>query len=267
MTAFTSFIFLGIIAYLIIYCCTYWLQDYFIFRPKHLAKTHTYHFAQKFEEIWWDTEEGGKINGLWFTCEAPKGLILYFHGNADNLERWGKHAQEFLQHNFDVVMMDYRGFGKSSGVKSEALFHEDALTIYEWAAKHYSTEKIIPMGRSIGSGMACQLAATVQPPFLILETPFYSMPSLFYSYYAFLPVIFSFKYKFRNDLALLKTNCPILIFHGTYDYVVPYFHAKKLARLLGERATLITLPRGFHKGLGAFPLYQQKLKEALEGVN
>lgn len=264
MTATFTFLIFLLLAYFVIHCCTYWLQDYFIFRPKTLPQNFEYQFSQPFQEVWWDTPEHGSINGLWFTCPNPKGLILYFHGNADHLERWGKHAPEFSQHNFDVVFMDYRGFGKSKGKRNEAILHSDARFIYDWATQHYAPERIILMGRSIGSGIASHLASKVQPPFLILETPFYSMPSLFYSYYAFLPVIFQFKYKFRNDLALKKTNCPILVFHGTYDYVVPYFHAKKLLRLLGNRVTLVTLPKGFHKGLGEFPLYQQKLKEALE---
>lgn len=250
-------------SYIITNLCTYFLQEYFIFRPKKLAANFQYTFEDNFEEIWIETPDNAKINGLWFKRENPKGLILYFHGNADNLVRWGKHSREFLDNGYDILMIDYRGFGKSIGKKTEKLLHSDARLAYDFAAKYYDTNQIILMGRSMGSGIASKLAANVQPPLLILETPFYSIIDLFYTYYPFSPRIFWFKYQFRNDIWLQKVNCPILIFHGTWDYVVPYIHAKKLNKLLGSKAKLVTLVHGFHKGLGEFPLYKEALRKVL----
>lgn len=236
----------------------YW-QDIFIFRPKTLPKN--FHFQADFplEEITLTASEGGELNGLLLKNKAPKGLILYFHGNSGSLQRWEKIMEELLPLGWDILIFDYRGYGKSTGRRDEKLMFKDAHLMYDWAKEKYTPNNIIIYGRSIGSAMATYLASEVQPPKLILETPFVSMPDLFYSYYPFLPHIFSFKYQFRSDIYIQKVKCPILIFHGTKDIVVPYSQGIKLHHLAGNKAELITFVGGNHHNCMTFPVFWGKI--------
>lgn len=240
----------------------YW-QDIFIFRPKTLPKN--FHFSADFpmEEINLVASEGGELNGLLLKNKNPKGLMLYFHGNAGSLQRWEKIMEELLPLGWDILIFDYRGYGKSTGRRDEKLMFKDAHLMYDWAKKYYLPENIIIYGRSIGSAMASYLASEVQPPKLVLETPFLSMSALFYSYYPFIPPIFSFKYQFRSDIYIQKVKCPILMFHGTKDRVVPYSQGIKLHQLAGNKAELVTFVGGNHHNCMTYPLFWDKIKSFL----
>src|SRR6185295_5988752 len=89
-----------------------------------------------------------------------------------NLQRWGNYAEDMTQLGYEVVMMDYRGYGKSTGSPTEQFLYEDAALLYQWAVAKTGPVRIIIYGRSLGTPIASNLAASVQPEILILETPF-----------------------------------------------------------------------------------------------
>lgn len=237
--------------------------EYFLFHPKKLPEDFTFDFPGNFTEFFLKTEEQTEINGLWFREENSRGLILYFHGNADNLIRWGKHAGDFRACGYDTMMIDYRGFGKSTGEPSEAAFHHDAERFYEYAIQHYSPENITIYGRSLGSAIATRLAAHVPSERLILETPFYNLPELLLHYLPWFGDKIPREYDFRSDIFIQQVTCPITIFHGTRDLVVPYSEGRKFVGLLGEKVKFHTIEGGGHKNLSDFPEYHQALGEAL----
>ena len=98
------------------------LQQYFIFQPVVLEQNYRFFFENNFKEVNLKANDGGIINALHFKEENAKGVILYFHGNAGNLVRWGELNDEFRKHGYDLFIMDYRGFGKSKGVQNEKHF-------------------------------------------------------------------------------------------------------------------------------------------------
>lgn len=239
------------------------LQQYFIFQPVVLEQNYQFFFENNFQEVNLKANDGGIINALHFKEENAKGVILYFHGNAGNLVRWGELNDEFRIHGYDLFIMDYRGFGKSKGTQNEKAFFEDAIRCYQYLTDYYSNDEIIIYGRSMGSGPASYLASKISVKHLILETPFYSMAGLFQSYYPILPNLFSFKFKFKNFKYLKQVKYPITIFHGTNDFVVPYAGAKKLQESLKESDEYITIEGGTHNDLNIFHAYQSKLSEIL----
>ncbi|MBK7872563.1 MAG: alpha/beta fold hydrolase [Saprospiraceae bacterium] len=244
---------------------TYPLQDYFIFRPKKLQSTYQFSFPPEAEEIFLETPHHGKINALHFRASSnAKGVVLYFHGNADNLARWGHLHLFFAQFNYDYFVYDYRGFGKSKGPRNEQIMYEDASAIFAYLTKHYSLDQIVIFGRSMGSAFACKIAAENRVKALILETPFSSMKNLFYTYYPFLPKIFIFKYRFPNKKYLTEVQCPVHIFQGTKDWVVPYTCAARLKSCLKINDTFITIPEGKHNNLISFDIYSQKIEAILK---
>jgi uncharacterized protein len=232
------------------------VPEWFIFHPEPLPQGHVFRFEQPFEEVWLEPESNARIHGLWFRQEQPQGLILYFHGNAGSLDRWGQYAADFTRLGYEVMMIDYRTFGKSTGPLSEGALHRDAFSAYRFARQHFKAEEIVLYGRSLGSGIATQLAAAVPARMLILETPFFNLRDVMQSY---LPLMgrgaFPHAYGFRSDLFIQQVEIPIHIFHGTRDGVVPYREGYRFQELLQDRVDFLTLPGGGHHDLAQFPAY------------
>jgi uncharacterized protein len=242
-------------------------QEKFLFRNTKLAMDYQYEFKEDFQEMWFTPEANVKINALYFNTNSSKrkGLIVYFHGNADDLRRWGKHAIDFTKNDYDILMIDYRQFGKSTGELSEKALHSDAAYVYEWAKKRFPENQIIVYGRSLGTGIATRLAADNKPKMLLLETPYFNLSDVVNSYFPLIPYNAILKYQFRTDLIIKKVQCQIHFFHGTKDAVVPYKSSLKLAALLDKKPSeiLTTIPNGEHKNLGEFQEYHTALDSLL----
>ncbi|MDQ3292675.1 MAG: alpha/beta hydrolase [Bacteroidota bacterium] len=243
----------------------YSLQDRLIFFPEILTRDYKFSFNNPFQEVFLKTSDEAEIHALHFRAKTPKGVILYFHGNAGSLRSWGDLADDFLPYNYDFFVVDYRGFGKSTGTRTEAALHQDAQLVYQHLAKEYAEGNIIVFGRSIGTGIAVPVAAQNKPKCLILETPFFNFTDVAKTHYSFLPVTLLLKYTFPSDEWIQKVNCPIYIFHGTSDNVVPYSSGKKLARIADPAKTkFITIPNGNHNDLSNYQQYQQALQTILQ---
>ena len=94
----------------------YFFQDKFIFiNGKKLDKNDPYQFAKTFEEVFIETPNNNEINALHFTLINPKGIVLFCHGNKGNLSKWGHRVSYFLAYNYEVLVFDYRSYGKSTG--------------------------------------------------------------------------------------------------------------------------------------------------------
>lgn len=238
------------------------LQDLFIFRPVKLKEDHTFQFRLNFTEHFINSSHGGKINILWFRDPGTKRpLIFYCHGNSSNIQSWGEVAERYHELGFDVIIYDFRGFGKSKGRRNESTFIDDAHAVFQFAMEHYTPKETFIYGRSMGTGVATLLAKEYDPALLVLETPYYSIPELFKSYYPFLPKwMFVFKYVFPTNDWIQKVACPTYIFQGTRDTVVPYRCAVKLKPLMPEPANFITISGGKHSNLKEFPEFSENIK-------
>ena len=253
---------------LLIYAFTvimiHFLQEKMIFLPTKLPINHEYSFVHDFEEVNLSTEEGYSLNAIHFKKVSPKGLILYFHGNAGDLSRWGDIATFFVDRGYDVLVMDYRTFGKSTGELSEQALHEDAQLFYDYVLKQYEEEQISLYGRSLGTGIATKLASGNKPNKLILETPYYSLLDVAHNRFPFLPVKWLMKYKLPSNEYIQEVTCPISIFHGTDDKVVSYDSGKRLFESIPtKKKTLYTIDGGNHNNLVQFNDYLTGMEEVL----
>lgn len=243
----------------------YLLQDSIIFQPSYLPKEYTFKFEQPYNEYFINTNDGQSLNVLLFKTQQPsKGLILYFHGNADDLQRWGKYSVDFTSLGYDVLMPDYRGYGKSTGKPSELDFYNDAEVVLEWCSKNLTYNRLIIYGRSLGSAVASNLASKVNPDLLILETPFDDLHGVVYPPIKPLLWFLPLHSIFPNNVFLQQVSCRKVIFHGTDDWVVPFSSALRLKRLLSEHDQFVVIDRGGHKNLREFLQYHEALKTALQ---
>lgn len=244
----------------------YWaLQEKFIFVRFPLPQQYRFNFRQPFEELWLDRPDGARLHALHFTVQDPQGAVLYLHGNTGSLRRWGKRASRFTTARHAVLMPDYRGYGKSTGKLSEAALHADALAWYDRLAAQYGAEHVVVYGRSLGTGMAVPVAAARTPRALVLESPYANFLDVARHYLAILPYRLLLRYRFRSDRAIKGVKCPVYIFHGKRDPLVPYSSALRLYAAIPVMVhrELITFPQGFHSDLAGYPRFRRKLRGIL----
>ena len=253
-----------ILLYFIICLVLYFKQEKIIFYPTLLADDYKFSEYQGFEEYNFDMPNGNRIHALYFKVDQPKGIVLYFHGNAGSLEKWGYAAQDFTRRNYAVLMPDYPTYGKSKGTLKEAYFYQDAAYLYTHLQEKYPHTAILVYGRSLGTGIACELASKKNPSQLILETPYFNFIEMGKEKLGFLPVKYLLKYHFRSDLSIKEVQCPIHIFHGTNDELIPYKQALRLAALSIQKNILTTIQGGGHNDLGRFEAFQKGLDLLLE---
>lgn len=264
-------IILVVIIYIILCIVAYYVQERFIFKPEKLDKDFQFSYqgiADKFEELNFETEKGVNINGIRFYHDDPKGLLLYFHGNTRSIKGWSKYAKDFTRSGYDVLMIDYRGFGKSTGKRSETNMNIDSQFIYNrMRAKFgYKEENMVIYGRSLGSGFACKLASNNKPKMLILDAPYYSFSHLTNRFLPFMPVAMILRFSIRTDIWIRYVHCPIFIIHGTKDWLIPYSSSVRLKNLVPLKARLVPIYGGGHNNLPSFPEYHQKVEEILDGT-
>lgn len=254
--------------YALVFASAVIFQKKIAFWNKPLPADYQYQFSIPFEENTLISEGKFACNYLYFKTDSVnrKGVVLYFHGNADNLARWGKYAGDFTRNGYDVLMMDYPQFGKSTGKLTEENLNAVAKTFYETLKHKFPENQIVVYGRSLGTGIAAKLASEENPRLLLLETPYYSLPAVGKSHFPLLPYELINKVQFHTDRCIRAVRCPIHLFHGTDDGIVPYEHSLRLAALLKREPAeiLTTIPSGKHKNLATFPAYHAALDSVLK---
>jgi uncharacterized protein len=242
-----------------------YLQEKFIFHPEPLASDYVFQFDQPFEELKIPINITDTMSVVQFTVpdSLQKGVVLYFHGNMRNIIRYADYAKIFTAKGYAVWMMDYPGFGKARGQRTEQRMNNDAEQLYKMARVKFGADSILIYGKSFGTGVAVQLAAARVCHRLILETPYLSIPDLFRSYAPIYPCDHMSIFKFRSNEAIGKVLAPITIFHGTDDGVVSFKQGKKLIELCKTADELVVLPEATHNNCMDQPLMIRKLDSLL----
>jgi len=242
----------------------YFIQDRFIFKPEKLPADFQFRYDIPFNELNFDVSPGVRINGLHFYRKDPKGLILYFHGNTRSIKGWAKYARDFYRYDYDVVLVDYRGFGKSTGKRNEKDMLNDMQFVYDSLIKQYPEHHIIVYGRSIGSGFATKIASDNKPRYLILDSPYYNFRIVVERFLPVLPVRYVLRYHLRTDKWIRHVNCHTYIIHGTKDRLIPIRHSERLQAINPHKITLIRIVGGRHNNLPSFPEYHNFIRDILK---
>ncbi|HRP30935.1 MAG TPA: alpha/beta hydrolase [Agriterribacter sp.] len=255
------YIIVGLIAFAIL---LYFVQDQFIFKPEKLPADFEFHYDAPFKELFFDVEPDVRINGLHFFVNNPLGLVLYFHGNSRSIKGWAKYARDFYRYQYDVVLVDYRGFGKSTGKRSEAKMLNDMQFVYSRLAERYPEHHILVYGRSLGSGFAAKVASENKPRYLILDAPFYNFQKVVERFLPILPIKYVLRYRLRTNKWIRRVNCHTYIIHGTKDRLIPIRHSEKLQQINPNKITLIRIVGGGHNNLPSFPEYHNFIRDILK---
>jgi hypothetical protein len=183
--------------------------------------------GRPFEDVFIPVERGQSVNAWYFPApNASSPVVLVCHGNAGNISDRLDLATLLLEAGAGVLLLDYRGYGRSDGNPGEENTYRDALAAYHWlAGKGLAGSNIIAYGESLGGGVAAELALREKVGGLILQSTFTSMTDLGAEIYPWLPVrlISTIKYNTRAKLPLLRV--PVLILHSRQDDLIPFHHA------------------------------------------
>ncbi len=242
----------------------YYVQEYFLFKPEKLPADFKFSYDNlDFDEYQMRIKPGVSISALRFKAKDPVGLVLYLKGNSRSIKGWGKFAIDFLRYNYDVIMIDYRGFGKSTGRRSQQGIKNDLQLAYDKIASLLDEKFIVIYGRSMGSGFATKLASTNNPRMLILDAPYYSMAKSTGRYLPFLPMSLLLRFPIPTYKWIKHVKCPIHIIHGTKDRLIPFTSSIKLAAINPQLTRLHPIIGGGHNSLHTFESYHETLGQIL----
>ena len=253
---------LAALAYAAVLGALYFKQERLIFPGRPLAADFQFRFDQKFEEVRIPVP-GATLDALHFMQDQPRGLVFFLHGNAGNLQTWTTGIEFYRRVNYDLFILDYRGYGKSTGaIESEAQLDADVRAAWDAIAARYRGKPIVIYGRSLGTGLAAKLAATVNAQLLVLVSPYTSLVAAAKDEYPFAPE-WLLKYPLRTDEVIGSVKMPIVLLHGSEDRRIPLAHSQRLAALAHPPAELIVVEGAGHNDIHRFPGYLDALAARL----
>lgn len=208
---------------------------------------------------------GARLSTLHLRLSNPHGVMLFLHGNGGNLANWFVNPGLFRSANFDLFMLDYRGYGKSTGrIESEAQLHADVLAAWEQLAPQYRGKRVVIYGRSLGTALAAHLAARLQPDLTVLVSPYRSMGALTAEFYPWVPqALLRYPLRTQDDVAKIKS--PLLLVHGENDTLIAPRHSDAL-HAIAPHAQLLRVAQAGHNDLQDYDAYVSGLTAALAAV-
>ena len=207
--------------------------------------------ASELQPIWLDNA-GQKIK-IWKGTTESKTALLYFGGNAEDVLQ-SRAQLELIYPDFSLYLMNYRGYGGSSGSPSEAALFSDALALYDSVINGH--EQVVVMGRSLGTGVAVYLASLRPVKGMILVTPYSSMVALARNYYPYLPINPLLKDRFESDVRAAHIDMPVLALVAERDEIIPARISEGLIASFNKgTAEKVIIEGAYHNTIDTFPTY------------
>ena len=260
----------GLALYVLYAAVLFFAQRRFIF-PRHLVRTPPTDLtvAPGIERIWLNTRAGR--TEAWLlppeTDADPAPAIIVAHGNAELIDHWVGEATALRRLGIAVLLVEYPGYGRSEGSPSQASVTEAFVAAFDMLAARddVDADRIVFLGRSLGGGVVCALAAERPPAALALISTFKSVNAMAAEKF-FVPPFFA-RDPFNNLKTLRSYPGPVLIAHGTRDSLIPYSHAIALHDASG-RSRLITYEAGHNNCPPDWPAFWREVDRFLreEGI-
>ncbi|HEY0219461.1 MAG TPA: alpha/beta hydrolase [Afipia sp.] len=202
------------------------------------------------QEVILDTNDGEKVIVWHVPPKEGKPVVLFFHGNGEVLAWRAARFRAITSDGTGLVALSFRGYGGSTGKATEKGLLNDAAAAYDFAAAHYSPERIVPWGYSLGSGVAVAIAGNKPIGKLILEAPYTSLVDVAAPLFWYMPVRLLMRDRLRSDVRIAGIKAPLLILHGEMDTVVPIHLGRRLFDLAPDPKRFMPFPLGTHVNLG-----------------
>ncbi len=196
------------------------------------------------------TEDGIKLDAWYVPAQEPRGVVLFFHGNAGNISHRLDSLRIFNELKLDTLIFDYRGYGRSEGRVSEQGTYRDADAAWRYLTveRGIPAAEIVLFGRSLGAAIAAYVASRHRPGALILESGFVSVPELAAILYPWLPARQLARIGYPTGEYLKTASCPVLIVHSRDDEIIPFKQGRQLFELASEPKHFLELLGGHNDG-------------------
>jgi uncharacterized protein len=216
--------------YILLVALLFLFQGSLVYRPTRQFAATPDQVGMQYEDVSIQTSDGVKLHGWFLPAESEKGTVLMFHGNGGNISHRLETIAIFHRLGYNVMIIDYRGYGQSQGSPSEQGTYRDAEAA--WAhltrTRKIDADKIVIFGRSLGGAVAAWLAVEKHSAGLILESTFTSVPDRAAELYRYLPVRFLARMSYNTLGRIDKLRCPLLIIHSPDDEIIPYHHGRQI---------------------------------------
>ena len=264
-----KFVLLLAVGYALIAGCMFIAQDSLVYFPQmgreHVATPASYRLP--YEDVSIATEDGEKLHAWWIPAPERRGSVVLFHGNAGNISHRLDYARMFSGLGYDTLLVDYRGYGRSTGSPSEEGTYRDAAASWRWLVdtKGIPANEITVFGESLGGAVACWLAERQKPRALVLASTFTSVPDLGAEAYRFLPVRLLSRFKYDTRACVARVEAPVLVVHSARDDIIPYAHGRRLYDAAREPKAFLEIEGGHNDGfVFTRPEWVKGLAEFLE---
>jgi fermentation-respiration switch protein FrsA (DUF1100 family) len=240
------------VAYLVLVGVVWLMQDRLIYLPQ-MGREIVATPAERgvaYDDFTISTDDGEKLSVWWVPAPSPRGAVLLLHGNAGNISQRIDYALMFRRLGYSTLLVDYRGYGRSTGKPSEDGTYRDADAAWRWLTQTRSIpeKNIVIFGESLGGGVASWLAARHSPGALVLASTFTSAVDLGAEFYGFLPVRLISRFKYSTLERLKAVHSPVLVLHSPGDDIIPYAHGRKLYEAANEPKAFVELSGGHNSG-------------------
>ena len=204
----------------------------------------------EFEDVSLRTADGETLHGWWVPVSAARGTVLFLHGNAGNISHRLEYLTMFNRLGYASLIIDYRGYGKSSGAPSEDGTYRDAEAAWQYLieARKLKPHDIVLFGESLGGGVVTWLALKHPPRALVLASTFTSVPDLGAQVYPWLPVRWFARIGYNNLDHIRQITAPVLIAHSRDDDIIPFSHGQALFAAANEPKQFLELRGGHNDG-------------------
>ena len=223
----------------------------------------------EFEELAIDTKDGERLHGWWVSTSQsrPAGHLLFFHGNAGNIGDRVLLADLLASAGFDLLLFDYRGYGRSTGKPTERGTYLDARAAggAMVARADCDPARVVYLGESLGAAVAAELAQSSPPRALILQSPFTSLRDVARRHYPLPRFLIPDAYPTLRRIRSI--GAPLLVLHGDGDTIVPVSHGRKLFEAASPPKHLHVFPGlGHNDLLRAGSRYGEVITKWIDGL-
>jgi fermentation-respiration switch protein FrsA (DUF1100 family) len=200
------------------------------------------------DDIQTHTEDGVQLHGWLARAGDSKMVTLHLHGNAGNVTHRVAAARHILEAGSSVLLLDYRGYGRSAGSPSEQGLYADARAGYDFLRKlGYNPKDIILHGESLGTAVATELATERDCAGLVLEAPFTSARAMAGTVLPLVGPLLIWGFDTKSKIA--SVHCPVMVIHGDRDSIIPYRFGKEVYDAAPEPKTIWTIVGGDHNDM------------------
>jgi fermentation-respiration switch protein FrsA (DUF1100 family) len=240
------------LAYLAVLVLVYVFQSRLVYFPEVgrgvTATPQAYGLG--FEPVTITTEDTERLAAWWVPAEGAVGAVLFFHGNAGNISHRLDYLAMFNRLRYSTLIVDYRGYGQSTGSPSEEGTYRDARASWDYLrqARAAREQDIVIVGESLGGAVAAWLAARERPRAVVLASTLTSVPDLGAQVYPFLPVRLLSRFSYDSLAAVKAIRSPLLVAHSRGDDIIPYAHGRALYEAASEPKEFLELAGGHNDG-------------------